>query len=124
MKRRFLLLGVLSFLTLSSCNLIPGLGPTGKSSSSSPSSNSPSSQSNSGSKSSSKSTTTTTEEHEHTFSEEWSSDDTYHWHAATCGHNVRKDYEKHTWVSEMAPVDEWDSKGTLKNTCSVCQRTA
>ena len=24
--------------------------------------------------------------HEHTFSAEWSKDETYHWHAATCEH--------------------------------------
>ena len=35
--------------------------------------------------------------HEHTFAEEWSSDGSYHWHAATCSHPEEKgDYELHT----------------------------
>ena len=28
--------------------------------------------------------------HEHTYSDKWSSDETQHWHAATCGHTDEK----------------------------------
>lgn len=47
--------------------------------------------------------------HQHTFSEEWSSDDTYHWHAPTCGHENASDGSRarHEWK---------DGK------CSVCGR--
>ena len=36
--------------------------------------------------------------HEHTFSEEWTSDATYHWHAATCEHTDEvSDKAEHIW---------------------------
>lgn len=36
--------------------------------------------------------------HEHTYCESvWSQDDIGHWHTATCGHGVRKDYGKHIY---------------------------
>lgn len=54
--------------------------------------------------------------HEHTYSEEWSSDGAFHWHAATCGHT--------TEVSDQGP-HEWNStidseKKEKVSTCSVC----
>ena len=33
--------------------------------------------------------------HEHTYSEDWSYDETYHWHAATCEHDVVADKGEH-----------------------------
>ena len=36
--------------------------------------------------------------HTHTFSDEWSYDEQTHWHAATCGHDVKADEEAHTLV--------------------------
>ena len=33
----------------------------------------------------------------HTYSEEWSQNETEHWHSATCGHNVEKDRATHTF---------------------------
>lgn len=37
-------------------------------------------------------------EHQHTFAEEWSSDETSHWHAATCEHTSEvADKADHTW---------------------------
>ena len=47
--------------------------------------------------------------HEHTFSEEWSSDGTYHWHAATCAHTSE--------VADKA-AHNWGSDGK----CTVCHR--
>ena len=46
----------------------------------------------------------------HKYSQEWSTDKTYHWHASTCGHDVVSDKGKHTfdsnWVcTECAYVD-------------------
>ena len=33
----------------------------------------------------------------HTYSEEWTTNETEHWHSATCGHNVEKDRATHTF---------------------------
>ena len=46
----------------------------------------------------------------HKYSQEWSNDKTYHWHASTCGHDVVSDKGKHTfdsnWIcTECAYVD-------------------
>lgn len=40
---------------------------------------------------------TDTDTHEHTYSTEWSKDATNHWHAATCGHDVKADEAAHTF---------------------------
>lgn len=42
----------------------------------------------------------------HTYSEDWSTDDMYHWHDATCGHADKSSYEFHTFDST--------------DTCTVC----
>jgi len=49
------------------------------------------------------------EQHMHTFSDSWSKDASYHWHAATCGHNEVADKTTHTYNSER--------------TCDVCGYT-
>ena len=42
------------------------------------------------------------QEHEHTFSTDWTTNDTYHWHAATCEHTTEKaDKAKHKWVTNI-----------------------
>ncbi len=46
-------------------------------------------------------------EHTHTFSTEWTSDETNHWHASTCGHDVKDGEGAHTFGT--------DGK------CSVCE---
>lgn len=55
---------------------------------------------------------TDTDTHEHTYSTVWSNDATNHWHAATCGHDVKSGEEKHTFTE--TDVD----KKTY--TCTVC----
>ena len=35
--------------------------------------------------------------HRHSYADAWSYDDTYHWHAATCGHNVVSGKAEHTY---------------------------
>ena len=43
--------------------------------------------------------------HEHTYSEEWSSDETYHWHAATCEHTGEvSDKAEHTFSNGVCTV--------------------
>ncbi len=52
--------------------------------------------------------------HEHTYSTVWSSDETYHWHDATCEHSTEKsDLEQHndiTWVNTS--TQHWQVCGT------------
>ena len=51
-------------------------------------------------------------EHKHTFKDEWSSNDTSHWHAATCEHTTEK-------KDEAAHV--YGTAGTERYTCTVCK---
>ncbi len=59
--------------------------------------------------------------HVHTFSEEWTYDTVYHWHAATCGHDVVNAKNKHSygsWVIDEVATEEHD--GTRHRDCKVC----
>ena len=60
--------------------------------------------------------------HEHTFSNEWSSNGTHHWHAATCEHTEEKgDYEEHRfgqWITSIEP--EEGVPGLKYRLCSIC----
>ena len=51
-------------------------------------------------------------EHKHTFKDEWSSNDTSHWHAATCEHTTEK-------KDEAAHI--YGTAGTERYTCTVCK---
>lgn len=64
-------------------------------------------------------------EHEHTFSSKWSFDDTYHWHAATCGHSdLVNDKAEHSWNGGTVTTEPTHTKGGLKTyTCTVCNAT-
>lgn len=61
--------------------------------------------------------------HKHTYSDEWSKDETYHWHAATCGHDsLTKDKEQHTfgrWITTKQPTAT--EEGSKFRSCSYCQ---
>ena len=60
--------------------------------------------------------------HEHSFSKEWTSDETSHWHAATCEHTEEvSDKAEHTfgeWKTPLEPTEEADGK--KERTCTVC----
>ncbi len=57
------------------------------------------------------------EKHEHTYSEDWSNDDTHHWHAATCEHSAEFDgMELHTY-DDWSLIEEEDS---MLKTCNKC----
>ena len=60
--------------------------------------------------------------HEHTFSEEWSSNDGSHWHAATCEHSdLMKDVKAHTfgaWKEDKAATET--EEGSQSRICSEC----
>ena len=57
--------------------------------------------------------------HEHTFSDEFSYDETYHWHDATCGHDVVDGKEEHTFEDVVTEATR-DAGGYTTHTCSVC----
>ena len=63
--------------------------------------------------------------HVHIFAEEWTSDETYHWHSATCGHDVTDSKAAHSFgdwtVTKAATCTE---KGSRKRICSVCKYEA
>ncbi|MCI6984125.1 MAG: hypothetical protein MR917_07940, partial [Treponema porcinum] len=60
--------------------------------------------------------------HEHSFSKEWTSDDTSHWHAATCEHTEEvSEKTAHTfgeWKTTVETTEETDGK--KERTCTVC----
>jgi hypothetical protein len=57
--------------------------------------------------------------HTHSFSDEWSYDDIYHWHASTCGHDIvsSKDVHKMELVSLETISPSFDKK---TERCLVC----
>ena len=61
----------------------------------------------------------------HTFAEEWTSDDNYHWHSATCEHTSEVSGKaEHVWddgvVTKEPTIDE---EGICLYTCTVCNKT-
>lgn len=64
------------------------------------------------------------EEHTHTYSQEWSGNDASHWHAATCGHDVRGDEAAHNWDRGTVTKQPTATvSGEKKFECTVCGRT-
>ena len=61
--------------------------------------------------------------HEHNYSSEWTYDETYHWHAATCEHAEEViDKAKHQfggWIEESSPTE--DEEGRKYRQCSICE---
>ena len=56
--------------------------------------------------------------HEHSFSSDWTTDEYYHWHVATCEHSDEISvFSRHVWGSL---VDNKD--GTATYTCKVCKK--
>ena len=60
--------------------------------------------------------------HVHTFSDSWSKDATYHWHAATCGHTTEvSDKVEHDFGEYISNNDAtFVADGTKTRTCTVC----
>ena len=60
----------------------------------------------------------------HNYSEEWSNDETYHWHAcADDGCKEIKDKAEHSWNGGNVSVEPTTEKeGTMVYTCTVCHR--
>ena len=63
--------------------------------------------------------------HEHSFSSDWSSDATNHWHAATCEHTEEvSEKTAHTfgeWKTTVEATEEAECK--KERTCTVCSYT-
>ena len=63
-------------------------------------------------------------DHIHTFSDEWTTDEDFHWHAATCAHKEetkdksRHNYEPSAWVVTKEPTADED--GEQYNYCENC----
>lgn len=63
----------------------------------------------------------TSSAHKHTYSDKWSYDEEYHWHNATCGHDVQSSKGKHQfdeWTIDVNPTVK--ENGHQYKTCSVC----
>ena len=64
-------------------------------------------------------------EHVHSFSDDWTTDSTYHWHRANCIHTSQiSDKSKHDWdegVIKNAPI--CSSNAIKVYTCQTCGRT-
>ena len=60
----------------------------------------------------------------HNFAEEWSNDETYHWHAcADKGCKEIKDKAEHSWNGGSVSVEPTTEKeGAMVYTCTVCRR--
>ena len=60
----------------------------------------------------------------HNFAEEWSNDETYHWHAcADKGCKEIKDKAEHSWDGGNVTVEPTTEKeGAMVYTCTVCRR--
>ena len=61
---------------------------------------------------------------QHNFSEEWSNNETHHWHACTDnGCKEIKDKAEHSWNDGSVTVEPTTEKeGTMLYTCTVCHR--
>ena len=53
-------------------------------------------------------TATLTVRHQHTFRDTWSSDESYHWHASSCGHAAVGNKEQHTFDGDICTVCGYD----------------
>lgn len=61
--------------------------------------------------------------HEHSFADEWSTDGTHHWKAATCGHEAKSGYAEHTFGEYVSNNDATtEADGTKTRVCTVCER--
>ena len=60
----------------------------------------------------------------HTYSSVWSHDDNYHWHEATCGHDLfRGNYEEHHWSKGVVKAATCTENGEIRYTCTECGYT-
>ncbi len=59
--------------------------------------------------------------HKHVYSEEWSFSDTEHWHATTCGHNLKKNVADHTYGEGVVTREPTEyEEGITSYECETC----
>ena len=59
--------------------------------------------------------------HTHQFSDEWTSDENYHWHAATCGHEISKNKDPHDFGKGQTTKEPTeDEEGITSYFCKTC----
>ena len=56
----------------------------------------------------------------HSYSNEWTTDDDYHWHAATCGHNLAEDKTAHNFGAPTTVTPSCETDGYDYKICSDC----
>lgn len=63
--------------------------------------------------------------HTHTFSEDWTTDAEYHWHAATCKHTGEvADKAAHSWNDGVTTTEPTITESGVRTfTCTVCGKT-
>ena len=63
-------------------------------------------------------------DHTHKFADDWSSDESSHWHASTCGHEVKDGEAAHEWDDgEITKAATCTEEGEKTYTCTVCGHT-
>ena len=60
-----------------------------------------------------------TPSHQHTYSESWNHDEIYHWHDATCGHEVVGDKDQHIFKDVVTPAT-YEKDGYTTHKCVIC----
>ncbi len=55
----------------------------------------------------------------HSYADDWSKDDTHHWYAATCDHDVKDGYAEHDYAEEITTQADCKNEGVKTFTC-VC----
>ena len=66
-------------------------------------------------------TSTTPVAHVHAYAEDWTTTDDYHWHKATCEHEVTKDKAMHDFDDGVIEQPATESEhGVKKYTCQTC----
>lgn len=60
----------------------------------------------------------------HSFSTDWTTSDEKHWHASTCGHNLKSGEANHIWGNPEITADATcTTAGSKTYTCLMCGRT-
>lgn len=73
----------------------------------------------SSSKTTSSSESSSVSSHEHTFASTWTYNETSHWHASTCDHDVVDGKANHTFIKEVVKPT-FENEGYTINKCNVC----
>ena len=62
------------------------------------------------------------DDHEHTYDTSWTSNNSYHWHRATCGHSEVIDKTEHEWNDgEVTKNPTCTNSGLKKFICNICK---